>query len=502
VVGGWWLVAGFDPISLAATQGDLAMTTLATEPVHAGGTLRRRWTFDRLLTALLFLALVVAAALTPIQNDTWWQLRAGHDMWSARRVLLTDTYSHTAYGAFWPNHEWLAEVIYYACYRVGGLALVTLAATASITAAWWISWRFTTGSTPARFALMAIALVPASMHWEPRPHAFSFLFLMTTLALLVTNRYMWLPVVFAVWANCHGGVLTGFLVLLVGLAVAVWKEPAGWRRRALAFAACAVAATMTPLGLSMWTELPKSLARIRLYPLDEWRRATLFEPRLAPFWIIAALLCIGSLRRWRSGHRRETAPLTMSALTLSACALALLPLAISAVRNVGLFLLVAVPAVTVLWQDRLQFARARRERPRLNLTIVSAAAGASALAIAWAYAAEIPRLRWTPLPPAAIAALQQCPGNLYNRYDEGGYLIWFAPEHRVFLDGRQDPYEPALILDQLRIETTGAYADTFARYQIRCAFLPTSSPVATRLVREVWNPLYRDANWLVLATNH
>ncbi len=43
----------------------------------------------------------------------------------------------------------------------------------------------------------------------------------------------------------------------------------------------------------------------------------------------------------------------------------------------------------------------------------------------------IPHLRWTPLPAQSLFALQRCPDNLYNRYDEGGYLIWFAPDHRV-----------------------------------------------------------------------
>ena len=80
-----------------------------------------------------------------MQADTWWQLRAGRDMWLSQRVLLTDVYSHTAYGSFWPNHEWLAEVIYYAMYRVGGLPMVTLFATALIAGGWAITWRLAKG---------------------------------------------------------------------------------------------------------------------------------------------------------------------------------------------------------------------------------------------------------------------------------------------------------------------------------------------------------------------
>jgi hypothetical protein len=459
-------------------------------------TLRARCTYDRLVATLVFLALIVAAALTPIQNDTWWQLRAGRDMWTARRVLLTDTYSHTAYGAFWPNHEWLAEVIYYVCYRIGGLALVTLFATALIAAAWAITWRLTTGSVRLRSALTALALVPASLHWEPRPHAFSFLFLMLTVYLLVNERYVWLPVVFAVWANCHGGVLTGFLVLAVGLGTAAIQTRSGWLRRSWTLVACLIAATMTPLGLALWTELPRSLARIGQYPLDEWQRAPLTDPRLAPFWIIALVFCVLVVRRLKSLRAGE--PSALADLTLSACALVLLPLAISAVRNVGLFLMVAVPAASRLWPAKRGASTVPRERPGLNLALMTAAATAAVIAIAWAYAMQIPHLRWTPLPAGSIAALDRCPGNLYNRYDEGGDLIWFAPGKRVFLDGRQDPYEPSLVLEQIRIETTGDYAATFSRYHIGCAYLPTSSRIAPRLTADRWRSLYRDSSWVVL----
>ena len=83
-------------------------------------------TLDRLALVLFFLTIVLAAALSPMRSDTWWHLRAGADMWASGRVLLTDPYSHTAYGSFWPNHYWLAQVLFYGLYRVGGLPLLSL----------------------------------------------------------------------------------------------------------------------------------------------------------------------------------------------------------------------------------------------------------------------------------------------------------------------------------------------------------------------------------------
>ena len=96
------------------------------------------------------------------------------------------------------------------------------------------------------------------------------------------------------------------------------------------------------------------------------------------------------------------------------------------------------------------------------------------------------RLQWEPLSPGAIKAATGCPERLYNRYDDGGYLLWFVPSRRIFIDSRQDPYPLALLQEHLRNENAGDYAGTFTRYGIHCAFLPTTSPVAEHLRRDRW----------------
>jgi hypothetical protein len=450
------------------------------------------FTYERFLATLLFLTIIAACGLMPMQSDTWWQLRAGRDMWLSQRVLLTDVYSHTAYGSFWPNHEWLAEVIYYAMYRLGGLPMVTLFATALIAGGWAITWRLTKGPVRGAFAWTALALVPASLWWEPRPHAFSLLFVMTTVFLLVRRRYLWLPLVFVVWANCHGGVLLGFVILAAGLGVGTLIAPRTWWRSALIGLGCVLAATATPLGLSFWTEIPKSLMRIHLYPIDEWRRPHVMNLEVV-FWLIAIAFCVALFRK-----RHTLSGAAAGDLTLYACGLAVLPTAMLAVRNVGPFLMIAVPAMTSLVLVGRGPA-ARRERPLLNLGVMAAAALAVTMAIVWAYRNEIPHLHWAPVPASALVALGQCPDNLYNRYDEGGYLVWFAPDRKVFLDGRQDPYPPDLIREQIRMETDGGdYRAVFSHHQIHCAYLPTVSPTVAELSTSGWKTLYRDSQWVVL----
>ena len=453
------------------------------------------FTFDRLLAGLVFLAIALACGLSPMQTDTWWQLRAGRDMWLSRSVLLTDVYSHTAYGSFWPNHEWLAEVVFYALVKAGGLPLLTLFTSALIVGGWVLSWHLAKGPVRDRFIWVGFALIPSSFWWQPRPHAFSLLFIMTTVTLLARRRPWWLPLMFVVWANCHGGVLLGFVLLGAGLGVQVLLAPNTWRQAVLVFLACLIAATATPLGFSFWSEIPKSLARIRLYPFDEWRRPSVTALHLLPFWIIAAAFCYGLVR---NRHRlRHVAP---DEATLYACGLAVLPMALSSIRNVGPFLMIAAPAMTSLFRIRRQSDGAVRvERPLVNAAVLAIAALAVAATVASAYVSRSPALLWAPVPPGALAALQQCPDNLYNRYDQGGYLLWFAPDRKVFIDGRQDPFPPTLILEHIRMENeSGDFREVFFRHNIHCAYLPTHSPTVGQLTAAGWTTLYRDASWVVL----
>ena len=459
---------------------------------------RRLGSYDNFLAGLILLAVFLTCGLTPIQTDTWWQLRAGADMWASRQVLLTDTYSHSAYGAFWVNHEWLAEVIFYAAYRLGGLSLLTLFSAGLIVGGWMFTWRLTRGSARTVFVLTLLALVSSSGWWEPRPHAFSLLFIPWMFFLLERQQYRWLPVLFLVWANCHGGVLLGLALLVVALGTRTFVNRAELRPSVAILTACVLAMTLTPLGIHFWTEIPRSLARINTYTLDEWERPRFNEMTMIPFWGISGYYLLTLVRRAR--HVRA---LTPEDAMLHTCALTLLAGALNASRNVGPFLMVVLPALTRLLNGGTPRTAAESkgsaDRPVLNLAILSFAAVAVAMTLSTAYREAWPRLKWSPVPVAAIDALRACPDNLYNRYDEGGVLLWFAPERKVFLDGRQDPFPQSLVLEHIEMETGKRnYRETFERHGIRCAFLPVTSPVASRLKDNDWIVVYQGPQWIVL----
>jgi len=451
-----------------------------------------RLTPDRTVTILLFLAIAFAACFTPAQNDTWWHLRAGEETWRLGGVQLRDTFSHTAYGTYWPNQEWLGEVVLYVVYAAGGLPLMTAFAAVLIAASWTLVWAISPGPATRRAALCALAIMCCAREWSLRPKLFTLFFVALTIFLIARRRHYWLPPLFALWANLHGGVLLGLVILFASAAAASAAERRVWHPLAGVALASTFATNVTPLGFSLWPEIVSSLGRIQQLGIQEWAPAGLFDVSFAPFWILSAAVVVLAVaaKVWRAD---DPAALVVWP------ALALIPLAIRAGRNAPPALMLAVPAIALLAEGRVRVrSRSAPARPRLNALCVTGAAAIALAVVVGAWSRRDTRLGWDPLSTAAARAVSSCPERLYNRYDEGGFLIWFAREQKVFLDGRQDPYPPSLLVEQKQVEQSGNYAALFRAHSIRCAFVPTGTIVAARLQHDGWVTRYADAQWRVL----
>ena len=452
-----------------------------------------RWpTFRQTTTVAFFTVLIASACLMPLQSDFWWHLRAGQEMWARHSVMLADEFSFTAAGTYWPNHEWLSAIVFFGVYRVGGLPGVTLVAAASVTTAVALSWRLMKGHPTVKLLLMAAAIPSLVLVWTARPLVFTLLLLMVVVHLLVGRRYWPLPPLFALWANLHGGVALGLVALGAAALAEAWM---GDRRRAgrlLAVSAACFAATLaTPLGLDLWRTIPASVQKSMANGIMEWRPPVVLGWRDLSFWALAAALPASVVIRRRRIATPQDAVLTFVSL-------ALLPLAVRYSRNITPFALAALPALSRLIVREEPAADARVERYRINRAILALCAAASILAVVRAWSVQPPRMQWQPVSRDIVEGIRACPGRIYNRFDDGAYLIWFVPGVRVFVDNRQDPYPLAFLQEHLQREQSGEYAPVFARYSVQCAFLPPYSPTAQRLLLDGWTVTAQDASWLVL----
>jgi hypothetical protein len=430
----------------------------------------------------------------PAQSDTWWQLRAGEWTWHAGRPMLRDEFTHTVAGQPWPNHEWLSNLLFFIVYRVGGLPLLTALCAAAVTLAWALVFRLTRGPVMLRVALTGAGALLSSPAWCLRPQVLTLTMVAITLTLLAERRRLWLlPAIFVLWANLHGAVaLGGVMVFAAWLAQLALDRAAVPRFTIIAFL-CLMATAATPLGFTLWLEVPHSLGRLQDYGVIEWRPPSLSNPIDLPFFAVATI--VAGLAWWRRQHLS-----TIRRLTLTIAAGLLFVLATRSVRNVPPFMIVALAAIS----DLLPLANVpARETPRrmlvLNAATLAIVCVGGSLFIANAWAAPLPRLGWTPVEQTTLTAIQACEGRLYNRYDEGGFLIWFLRDRKVFIDSRQDPFPPELVRAHIDLERTGEYSALFARYDIGCALTPSTSPLAQSLARDGWSAMDAGEGWAVFS---
>lgn len=455
--------------------------------------------FPTMAGLLILLAATVLACLAPAQSDTFWQLRAGQDTWRDGAVPLRDTYSYTALGMPWPNHSWLWQAAAYGLWRLGGFPLLTIANAALLVAAVVLSFTLVKGDPRRRLIPLAAALPVMASEWALRPQGASLFLLALLLHLLVRERYWWIPVVFLIWANVHGSVALGGLVLVTACAVAAgrWWAERGVRERSrlgrltVVTLAAGLATLVTPLGPGLWTYVVTSVGRSKENNIDEWASAFQWGLVEALFWGWAAALVLVGVLRWR----RLSAPPERLLLVTS---LVLLPLAANSIRNIPAFVLAAMPVLIAATRPADGLVPGPRgDKSLVNTGLALAAAVASLVLVAGAWTNPPARLGWDPLPRAAQEAITACPGNLYNRFDEGGYIIWLVPQTPVFVDNRQDPYPQDFLERHIRTEMSGDYREIFADHGIECAALPVTSATAQSLEADGWTSRYRDAEWLV-----
>jgi hypothetical protein len=99
---------------------------------------------------------------------------------------------------------------------------------------------------------------------------------------------------------------------------------------------------------------------------------------------------------------------------------------------------------------------------------------------------------------AAQQAVEACPGPVYTTYYGGGYLIWFTPTVKVFVDNRQDPY-PDDIVAVGTMDPATSYRPAFERFGVVCAALAAEDTRARDiLTRDGWRPAYADGAWSLL----
>lgn len=155
----------------------------------------------------------------------------GEHILRSGNFIHNDIFSFTFYGKPWIAHQWLGECIMALINRIGGLdtLLVMGVVLLSLVYAWLASRLMRSGLHSSIIVLIiVIVFASSSSHLHLRPHLFSIVFLGIVYSILCDYekglitfpKLFWLAPIFVVWTNIHGGVLAGLGTL--------WITVIGW----------------------------------------------------------------------------------------------------------------------------------------------------------------------------------------------------------------------------------------------------------------------------------
>jgi len=421
-------------------------------PSTIGGRLGSIFSRPAARVALLIMLTVMGMRLRLSAADTWWDLKTGEIIWNTHSVPTVDLFSFTTNRHFCVPHEWLAQWTIYAAYHFGGytgmmLWLFVFASLLSI-AGYALCWLWSGSSRFAFLGALGIWFF-ATIGFSIRAQLIGYLFLVCELLILCLGRarnrkwFLLLPPLFVTWVNCHGSFLLGLTVVGAVLACSFLEFHAGllvshrwptWQRNMLAtaFVLSIGALFVNPVGLRQITypiDVMFSLP-LNTHMISEWPPASFDDPRA---WgllaVTGSILFVPLLRR---------VELTLEELVLVGLGF---EVAVQHARMLIVFGILAVPVLCRLVTTSWIRYKPSRDRVLLNAVVITLAL--------WGMVQQFPSSRAlteqvnkaNPVKALNFIRHAGISGRMLNDYNYGGYLIWAAPERKVFVDGRGDVYE-------------------------------------------------------------
>ena len=480
-----------------------------------------------------------AATRAPVSDsDFFWHLAIGRDI-AAHGVPRVDIYSWTVAGRAVLPDQWLGELLLYAAYAIGSwsgtIALRALTVGALIGIVVWTAL----AERPTRPFIAVLASLPAialsRFAWTDRPELFGLLCFAILIALLRAVRRgsfaafaLCVPLVL-LWTNLHGSYALGLgLVLVVAVERAV-VDPSRRRRYAAVAIACVIATFVTPAGLATWTSSGGHFLAPPRFVQEEGTPDVTTLPGLLFSVALLATLATAVL-----APRARGRDVLFEIVILVPVAF----VSLTATRHLVFYPIAAAPflaswgpdafaevvrTLREAWSDVLR-RMSRTPRPYreaageggsrgrsvveggtrehampLGRLAADFAGGVVAIAMLLAGIATAPRAPdLSAFPVAALPQLPAGPG-LLNRYDWGGFLIWYAPATPVFVDGRLFPYVPDALDDYRAV--IGLHSDwrqVLVKRGIRTVLVSPSDAIAVEGVALGWPILARTPEWVML----
>jgi len=397
--------------------------------------------------------------------DIWWHMRAGEWIVQNHRIPHVDMLSAATTGRAWVDYCWLFDVASYWLVQHFDLVGIIWFQTVMRLALTAVLFSLVRSLTPGLWKAIAITLVAVTaMAWTlpPRPGAFSVLFLVLELHVLVLAqrksdaRWLWLlPLLFAVWANVHIEFVTGLFVLGVCCLEPFLDKLVGTRRGRrtpldvyqpqlwfVCFASF-LAALVNPYGPKLFGTVFQYAGDTKVYDVIVEFYAMRF--RTINDWAVLALVMLACFALGRS---RPFRPVWGVLLAWSAW------MGFRSLREVWL---VAILSAVIVSGYRSEEGPASGENARIPMTmrlVVAATLLVALLTGARAWNLSSKRLlnqvaETYPVGAVSYIHRNHLQGPLLNEMSWGGFLIYAVPEIPPSMDGRTNVHTQDEILRAL-----------------------------------------------------
>jgi len=382
------------------------------------------------------LLVFAAGTVTRADADLWGHVRFGLDTLRAHALTSTDPYSFTQ-DRPWVNHEWLSELQMGLAYAALGSTGLALLKGALAFAAFALVWSASRGAAAGVRVGVVIVLAFGSIHMTAtlRPQVWTFLCFAILCRVLITDRpraWWWMPLLFALWANLHGGWIVGLAVLGVWAAADAVANPRALPGWIATVAACLGATLCTPYGWRLWAFMLGTVRMSR--SIEEWQ-PLVGTPALN--WVPWIASVTAGL--WAAGRAREQRWPALAVLAMLGYA------SLRVMRIESLFVEAAAILLAPVFVSRFPapLAYLPTARPRLEWIAALVMFAVPAVAAGWLGASALgclPVLGTFVPDRQAVHFLQGAePGRLVTYFDWGEYAIWhLGPRLRVSMDGRRE----------------------------------------------------------------
>jgi hypothetical protein len=424
---------------------------------------------------LFIFSLLVYNSFSYLDPDFGWHLRFGEIIWQTKSLPHDQIFMWTLPGKTWVDHEWLANLILYILWSLGGYILVSLFFAALLLVTIFIINNYlfknfvTTLKSQITLAVVEIiAIIGMTPHFGVRVQEITF-FATSLLFIIFSNSQKnrsrlppwWLPIFFYAWACLHAGFLIGltFLCIWICCEIILFYFPTIQKRvglepltkqmlffwvviSGLSF----ISTLITPYGISLYHFLTDYRDTFYQSHIKEWLSPFSFpihylQIGLNLLVIVTSLGTIFSLRK--------KIPLFHYVIIGL-----LIILAFKSVRHFPLlmagWIILILPNCLFELTEKIKFSYTKFILP---LTL-------GCLVIISSYILIFTKFTTSPFtaycgsyPCGAALFLKNNPEitkNMLNAYNFGGYLIGVAPELRLFIDGRlpQYPFKGHSILEE------------------------------------------------------